>query len=162
MVAAQLQAAGRSSWLTYAASEAEGVEPAEWLMWEKYVRAFDRGFLVVLGEGQRGQTREEVKSGGRRGGTLSTSIVFCAGPVMRPAHTMVFDLCCAALALSVPQVALALFGVLGGTLWLAYFTSTMVQLVTSIDLEMERARAKIGRVATFCKHASLPNELDTR
>ena len=62
MVAAQLQAAGRSSWLTYAASEAEGVEPADWPMWEKYVRAFDRGFLVVLGEGQRGQTREEVKS----------------------------------------------------------------------------------------------------
>ena len=61
-----------------------------------------------------------------------------------------------------PQIALALFGVLGGTLWLAYFTSTMVQLVTSIDLEMERARAKIGRVAIFSKHAALPSELDTR
>jgi hypothetical protein len=37
----------------------------------------------------------------------------------------------------------------GGVAWLAYFTSTMVQLVTNMNHMEEIARAKIGRDATF-------------
>eukprot|EP00966_Prymnesium_polylepis_P061783 1434032-Prymnesium_polylepis.1 len=118
LVAARLEDAGRPSWLTLAADEAEGEPPDTWPWWAKYVRAFDRGFLVVLGEGQRGRTHEEV--------------------------------------------ALALAGVLGGTVWLAYFTSTMVQLVANMNASEERARAKIGSVAHFCKHAQLPKEIEAR
>ena len=46
--------------------------------------------------------------------------------------------------------------------WLAYFTSTMVQLVTNMNHLEELARAKIGRVATFCRHARIPTELAWR
>ena len=46
------------------------------------------------------------------------------------------------------ETALALLGQVGGVAWLAYFTSTMVQLVTNMNHMEEVARAKIGRVAT--------------
>ena len=60
------------------------------------------------------------------------------------------------------EVALALTGLMGGTVWLAYFTSTLVQLVTTINHQEELARAKIGRVAMFCRHAKIPPPLQAR
>ena len=43
------------------------------------------------------------------------------------------------------ETALALAGQLAAVAWLAYFTSTMVQLVTNMNASSEMARSKIGR-----------------
>ena len=60
------------------------------------------------------------------------------------------------------EVAIGFVGLLGGTVFLAYFTSTMVQLVANLNLEQEAAAAKIGRVETFCKGSKLPAEVSRR
>ena len=60
------------------------------------------------------------------------------------------------------NTTMALLEQVGGVAWLAYFTSTMVQLVTNMNHLEELARAKIGRVATFCRHARIPTELAWR
>ena len=46
--------------------------------------------------------------------------------------------------------------------WLAYFTSNMVTLVNSMNRQEEYARAKIGRVALFCRHAGISHDLNQR
>ena len=46
--------------------------------------------------------------------------------------------------------------------WLAYFTSNMVTLVNSMNRQEEYARAKIGRVAVFCRHAGISPDLNQR
>ena len=84
----------------------------------RYVHACDRGLLIIHGEGDHGDTHEEV--------------------------------------------AIGFVGLLGGTVFLAYFTSTMVQLVSNLNLEQEAAAAKIGRVETFCKGSKLPAEVSRR
>ena len=60
------------------------------------------------------------------------------------------------------ETALALAGQLAAVAWLAYFTSTMVQLVTNMSASSELARSKIGRVSAFCRHARIPVELNRR
>ena len=46
--------------------------------------------------------------------------------------------------------------------WLAYFTSNMVTLVSSMNQQEEYARAKIGRVAFFCRNAGISPDLNQR
>ena len=60
------------------------------------------------------------------------------------------------------ETALALAGQMAAVAWLAYFTSTMVQLVTNLNASSEHARAKIMRVNAFCRHARIPSELNHR
>ena len=57
--------------------------------WARYVRAFDRALLIMVGEGNHGETHEEI--------------------------------------------AISAGGLLVGTAFLAYFTSTLVSLVTSLN-----------------------------
>ena len=51
---------------------------------------------------------------------------------------------------------------LSGVAWLAYFTSNMVTLVSSMNQQAEYARAKIGRVAFFCRNAGISPDLNQR
>ena len=60
------------------------------------------------------------------------------------------------------EVVLGLVGLLGGIVWLAYFTSTMVHLVTTLNQSSERALEKISAIKTFCQHANLTPELRGR
>ena len=53
------------------------------------------------------------------------------------------------MVVATPYRGAGLCGQVGGVAWLAYFTSTMVQLVTNMNHMEEIARAKIGRDATF-------------
>ena len=46
--------------------------------------------------------------------------------------------------------------------WLAYFTSNMVTLVNSMNRQEEYARAKIGRVAVFCRQSGISPDLNQR
>ena len=46
--------------------------------------------------------------------------------------------------------------------WLAYFTSNMVTLVNSMNRQEEYARAKIGRVAVFCRQSGISPDLKQR
>ena len=46
--------------------------------------------------------------------------------------------------------------------WLAYFTSNMITLVSSMNQQEEHARAKIGRVAFFCRNAGISPDLNQR
>ena len=60
------------------------------------------------------------------------------------------------------EVPLGVVGLLGGTLWLAYFTSTLVQLLATLNRATETALTKISSIRTFCNHARLTPELKAR
>ena len=57
------------------------------------------------------------------------------------------------------QVGISLAGVLLGLLWLAYFTSEMVEMVTSANESEEHARQKITRVAAYMREERIPADL---
>lgn len=87
-------------------------------LWARYVRSFDRGLLIVLGEGGHGETDVEI--------LVST------------------------------------LGLLFGTGLLAYFTSRIVEILTSTNHFEQMTRQKIGRVISFMNAANLPPELVRR
>jgi voltage-gated potassium channel len=60
------------------------------------------------------------------------------------------------------EVAVHFAGVLAGLFWIAYFTSEMVEMVSSANEIEERARQKITLVAAFMREARLPAELISR
>ena len=55
-----------------------------------------------------------------------------------------------------------LVALLIGIIWMSYFTSTMVNLVTTLNMASERSLEKISMVKTFCMHANLSPELQAR
>ena len=57
------------------------------------------------------------------------------------------------------EIAISTLGLLGGTAALAYFTSTMVTLVTSLNQADERARQKIIRVGQHLSNTRIPASL---
>jgi CRP-like cAMP-binding protein len=87
-------------------------------LWARYVRSFDRGLLIVLGEGTHGETDIEI--------LIST------------------------------------IGLLLGTSLLAYFTSRIVEILTSTNHFEQMMRQKIGRVQNYMHSAQLPAELVAR
>ena len=60
------------------------------------------------------------------------------------------------------ETALGLVGTLVGIVWMAYFTGSMVQLLTTLNQASERSLARIAAVKVFCTNARLPVELASR
>lgn len=87
-------------------------------IWARYLRSFDRGCLVVLGEGVHGDTDIEI--------------------------------------------GVSMLGLLAGTGLVAFFTSTVVEIVRSTNKFQEEVREKIGRVRDFLHDWDLPHELQRR
>jgi len=60
------------------------------------------------------------------------------------------------------EVLLSLLGLLAGTAFLAYVTSTVVEVIRGMNQVEEASRRKIIQVVSFMKNAKLPQELQNR
>jgi len=60
------------------------------------------------------------------------------------------------------EVAIACVGLLAGTAFIAYFTSSLVAIVTSLNQAQEAALQKLNQVGEFLADARLPTELTDR
>jgi len=60
------------------------------------------------------------------------------------------------------EIAISCVGLLIGTAFIAYFTSTLVSIVTSLNQAEEAAHQKIERVGEYLRNSHLPSELQAR
>ena len=142
---------GRLSWVATVMNGTFGetTEAWPWPLWARYASSFARALNAVVGGEKVGGTHEEVVM------ALFGRARLHLEPPHNP-HTLH-----SALTLSLGAAPVC-HTELSGVAWLAYFTSNMVTLVNSMNRQEEYARAKIGRVAVFCRHAGISPDLNQR
>ena len=142
---------GRQSWVATVMNGTfeETTEAWPWPLWARYASSFARALNAVVGGEKVGGTHAEVVM------ALFGRARLHLEPPHNP-HTLH-----SALTLSLGAAPVC-HTELSGVAWLAYFTSNMVTLVNSMNRQEEYARAKIGRVAVFCRHAGISPDLNQR
>ena len=143
---------GRQSWVATVMNGTfeETTEAWPWPLWARYASSFARALNAVVGGEKVGGTHAEVVMA-----LFGRARLHLEPPHNHP-HAPLRSHSLCRRCTRVPHTELS------GVAWLAYFTSNMVTLVNSMNRQEEYARAKIGRVAVFCRHAGISPDLNQR